>query len=51
MQWVFAHWADILISLIAVERALERLFPDWGWLKTAETDTTAVANAVGVKPQ
>lgn len=50
IAWLTANWVGVLVALIAIERAVERLFPSVGWLKAADADLTAVAQAAGVKP-
>lgn len=51
MQWLSAHWQDIIIGLLALETVLARIFPNVGFFQTAVKDTQAIANATGVKTQ
>lgn len=48
MQWLSARWVQVLVCLVAIETALARLFPDVGYLQTAEKDLEAVEAAAGV---
>lgn len=51
VQWLSTNWQPILVGLLALETALSRIFPNVGFLQTAQKDTQAVATATGVKAQ
>jgi hypothetical protein len=34
MAWIFDHWKDLLLALLAVDAALIPIFPNAGILKT-----------------
>lgn len=46
-QWLMQNWAQLLVGFLAIETVIARLFPNVGFLQTAEKDLQAVIQATG----